>query len=98
MLCCSITSAAATAADAATAATAADAATAAIAADAATAATAADAPYGAGLVLRGGIHPDLYPEMVLERPKVIYNEKQGTFVMWMHIDELREEARGRQSS
>src|SRR5690606_31206307 len=29
---------------------------------------------------------DLRPENVLERPKVIYNEASGSFVMWMHID------------
>jgi len=29
---------------------------------------------------------DLYYKGVLERPKVIYNEKTGKFVMWMHID------------
>jgi len=29
---------------------------------------------------------DLHPSMVLERPKVIYNEKTKKFVMWLHID------------
>lgn len=29
---------------------------------------------------------DLYKGKVLERPKVIYNETTGQFVMWMHID------------
>lgn len=29
---------------------------------------------------------DLYVENVLERPKVIFNEATGQFVMWMHID------------
>src|ERR1700744_5232312 len=29
---------------------------------------------------------DLYFEKVLERPKVIYNEKTRQYVMWMHID------------
>ncbi|CAI9104414.1 OLC1v1003079C1 [Oldenlandia corymbosa var. corymbosa] len=29
---------------------------------------------------------DLYKSNVLERPKVIYNEGTGTYVMWMHID------------
>jgi beta-galactosidase len=29
---------------------------------------------------------DLHPSQVIERPKVIYNEKTKTFVMWMHID------------
>ncbi|CAN4079781.1 unnamed protein product [Withania somnifera] len=30
---------------------------------------------------------DLYKLNVLERPKVIYNEKTGKYVMWMHIDD-----------
>lgn len=29
---------------------------------------------------------DLHPSQVVERPKVIYNESTGQFVMWMHID------------
>ncbi len=29
---------------------------------------------------------DLHPSRILERPKVIYNEKMKEFVMWMHID------------
>lgn len=29
---------------------------------------------------------DLYFQNVLERPKVIYNEKTNQYVMWMHID------------
>ncbi|CAI9104413.1 OLC1v1003078C1 [Oldenlandia corymbosa var. corymbosa] len=29
---------------------------------------------------------DLYKTNVLERPKVIYNEETGKYVMWMHID------------
>lgn len=28
----------------------------------------------------------LYPSKVLERPKVLYNEKTNKFVMWMHLD------------
>ncbi|MBO5780676.1 MAG: family 43 glycosylhydrolase [Muribaculaceae bacterium] len=32
------------------------------------------------------IYSDLHPTMVIERPKVIYNEKTGKFVMWMHVD------------
>lgn len=42
-----------------------------------------------GLVLKAtpdDIHSDLHPSNVLERPKVIYNNKTGKFVMWMHID------------
>uniref|UniRef100_A0A7N0USC3 Uncharacterized protein n=1 Tax=Kalanchoe fedtschenkoi TaxID=63787 RepID=A0A7N0USC3_KALFE len=30
---------------------------------------------------------DLYKFNVLERPKVIYNDKTGKYVMWMHIDD-----------
>uniref|UniRef100_M1AIA4 Beta-glucanase n=1 Tax=Solanum tuberosum TaxID=4113 RepID=M1AIA4_SOLTU len=30
---------------------------------------------------------DLYKLNVLERPKVIHNEKTGKYVMWMHIDD-----------
>ncbi|KAI0472716.1 galactan 1,3-beta-galactosidase [Xylariaceae sp. FL0804] len=30
---------------------------------------------------------DLGPDRVLERPKVIYNEDSGQYVMWMHIDD-----------
>ncbi|CAL8468327.1 g7867 [Coccomyxa elongata] len=42
-----------------------------------------------GLVLSGGRqhHRDLAPSMVLERPKVLYNDLTRTFVMWMHIDD-----------
>lgn len=29
---------------------------------------------------------DLHPSMVMERPKVTYNEKNKQFVMWLHID------------
>lgn len=29
---------------------------------------------------------DLHPSKVLERPKVIYNEKTKKFVMWLHVD------------
>ncbi len=29
---------------------------------------------------------DLHPSNVLERPKVIYNDKTGKFVMWLHVD------------
>lgn len=29
---------------------------------------------------------DIHPTMVIERPKVVYNETTGKFVMWMHID------------
>ncbi|MBR1804476.1 MAG: family 43 glycosylhydrolase [Muribaculaceae bacterium] len=29
---------------------------------------------------------DIHPTMVIERPKVIYNERTHQFVMWMHID------------
>jgi len=30
---------------------------------------------------------DLHKSNVLERPKVIYNEKTKKYVMWMHIDD-----------
>ena len=29
---------------------------------------------------------DLHPSKVLERPKVIYNQKTGKFVMWAHVE------------
>ncbi|HBI57527.1 MAG: glycoside hydrolase family 43 protein [Duncaniella sp.] len=29
---------------------------------------------------------DIHPTMVIERPKVVYNDKTRKFVMWMHID------------
>ncbi|MEH7117143.1 glycoside hydrolase family 43 protein [Neobacillus vireti] len=32
------------------------------------------------------LNHDLNPQMVLERPKVIYNDSTRKFVMWMHID------------
>ncbi|KAG6413351.1 hypothetical protein SASPL_126060 [Salvia splendens] len=42
-----------------------------------------------GIVLAS--HPsathDLHKSNVLERPKVIYNEKTNKFVMWMHVDD-----------
>jgi hypothetical protein len=41
----------------------------------------------AGLVLSAGQHPELDPSRVLERPRVLYNDRHRTFVMWMHIDE-----------
>lgn len=31
-------------------------------------------------------YSDIHPTMVVERPKVVYNENTGKFVMWMHID------------
>jgi beta-xylosidase len=31
-------------------------------------------------------HHDLHPSKVLERPKVIYHEGTGKYVMWMHVD------------
>ena len=41
-----------------------------------------------GVVLKAVNEPghDLHPSRVLERPKVIYNEKTKKFVMWAHID------------
>ena len=43
----------------------------------------------AGVVLAVGQHPDLATKMVVERPKVIYNDLTEQFVMWMHIDNAR---------
>ncbi|KAH7171597.1 glycosyl hydrolase [Fusarium sp. MPI-SDFR-AT-0072] len=31
-------------------------------------------------------HPDLAPDRVIERPKAIYNQETGKYVMWMHVD------------
>ncbi|MCH5238852.1 MAG: family 43 glycosylhydrolase [Muribaculaceae bacterium] len=42
-----------------------------------------------GIVLKPEIEntrSDIHPTMVIERPKVIYNDSTGKFVMWMHID------------
>ncbi len=42
-----------------------------------------------GIVLKPNstdLNSDLHPSMVLERPKVIYNEKTRKFVMWLHVD------------
>ncbi len=41
-----------------------------------------------GIVLPSSATPELYQQdgSVLERPKVIYNEKTGKYVMWMHLD------------
>ncbi|XP_037419876.1 uncharacterized protein LOC125552630 isoform X1 [Triticum urartu] len=43
-----------------------------------------------GVVLRGekkNVTHDLHVSNVLERPKVIYNDRTGKYVMWMHIDD-----------
>jgi hypothetical protein len=42
-----------------------------------------------GLVLKAdpAKHPDLHPLRVLERPRVLFSERLGKFIMWMHIDE-----------
>nr|CAD1832419.1 unnamed protein product [Ananas comosus var. bracteatus] len=43
-----------------------------------------------GIVLSGdesNVTHDLYKSNVLERPKVIYNDKTSKYVMWMHIDD-----------
>jgi hypothetical protein len=43
----------------------------------------------AGNVLKANVQDpthDLHSSKVMERPKVIYNEKTGKFVMWLHID------------
>lgn len=42
-----------------------------------------------GIVLKPNLtdsSSDLHPSNVLERPKVIYNEKTKKFVMWLHVD------------
>lgn len=42
-----------------------------------------------GIVLEpdtANVGSDIHPTMVIERPKVIYNDNTGKFVMWMHID------------
>ena len=42
-----------------------------------------------GLVLQpemSDTQSDLHPSKVLERPKVIYNDKTKKFVMWLHVD------------
>jgi beta-galactosidase len=36
--------------------------------------------------LSNDTNSELHPSQVIERPKVIYNEKTGKFVMWMHIE------------
>ena len=33
-------------------------------------------------------HNDLASDKVVERPKVVYNEKTNKFVMWMHVDSM----------
>lgn len=33
------------------------------------------------------VYSDLHPSQIIERPKVIYNDKTKKFVMWMHIDD-----------
>ena len=43
----------------------------------------------AGLALQAEQHQDLAKSMVVERPKVIYNDLTQQFVMWMHIDDAR---------
>ncbi|MQM03759.1 hypothetical protein Taro_036548 [Colocasia esculenta] len=44
-----------------------------------------------GIVLPGeetNITHDLHKSNVLERPKVVYNDRTGQYVMWMHIDDV----------
>ena len=36
---------------------------------------------------------DLHPSRVCERPKVVFNEKTGKFVMWVHIDDAKNQMR-----
>lgn len=42
--------------------------------------------YEGALLSRTAGAGDLGPNRVLERPKVIYNERTRKYVMWMHID------------
>ena len=44
-------------------------------------------PASAGLALQAGAHPELHPSRVAERPRVLYNNRTQTFVMWLHVDE-----------
>lgn len=42
-----------------------------------------------GVVLKPNLtdpKSDIHPSMVIERPKVVYNDQTKKFVMWMHID------------
>lgn len=41
-----------------------------------------------GLALKTSDDPssELHPSQVIERPKVIYNDRTGKYVMWMHIE------------
>jgi len=43
-----------------------------------------------GVVLPASPDPqsDLHYDRVVERPKVLYNDRTGKFVMWMHIDNV----------
>lgn len=38
---------------------------------------------------KDNVESPLHPSKVLERPKVIYNEKNNNFVMWTHCDDSR---------
>jgi beta-xylosidase len=40
----------------------------------------------AGALLSRTTSGDLGPSRIIERPKVIYNDKTGKYVMWMHVD------------
>ena len=42
--------------------------------------------YEGALLSRTGTSGDLGPNRIIERPKVIYNDRTGKFVMWMHVD------------
>ncbi|KAJ9148534.1 Glycoside hydrolase family 43 protein [Pleurostoma richardsiae] len=42
--------------------------------------------YEGALLSRAAEASDLGPSRVIERPKVLYNERTGKYVMWMHID------------
>jgi sucrose-6-phosphate hydrolase SacC (GH32 family) len=42
--------------------------------------------YEGALLSRGASGGDLGPSRVVERPKVIYNDKTNKYVLWLHID------------
>lgn len=42
--------------------------------------------YEGALLSRTSGSGDLGPSRVIERPKVIYNDKTSKYVLWMHVD------------
>ncbi len=43
--------------------------------------------FWTGLAVKPSDHPDLAPQRVAERPRVLYNKATKLFVMWLHIDD-----------